>query len=322
MKITIKMTIRELLDKFENDYKLRVNILDVDMYKNQEASILDIASPKKSINSSFTISENSRIEDIKNMFYITFGINIDIKDLEDNPIDLKSTISKMLKSSRDYNLVDEEIQNAEPIKKIEIVEEVKKEVPKKIYTVSDRITLINEKYISYQKTENYKSMKQLLSSIEEALISQPESFEIKEHVKDIKKKSYEVSNLSYRKKRFMIIVFSVIVSMVFIVGTSIFFLEIMNNRKLYSQINQTRSELNSIRFEKAKLLGSGEMTQASSLDLNIQTKIEEIKRLKENLKKVGPNIILIVSIIGILISCILIVKLNKYEITSNRFINQ
>ena len=146
MKITIKMTIRELLDKFENDYKLRVNILDVDMYKNQEASILDIASPKKSINSSFTISENSRIEDIKNMFYITFGINIDIKDLEDNPIDLKSTISKMLKSSRDYNLVDEEIQNAEPIKKIEIVEEVKKEVPKKIYTVSDRITLINEKY--------------------------------------------------------------------------------------------------------------------------------------------------------------------------------
>lgn len=321
MKITIKMTIRELLDKFENDYKLRVNILNVDMSKNEQASILDIANPKKSINSSFTISENSRIEDIENMFYTTFGINIDIKDLEDNAIDLKSTISKILKSHRDYNLVDEDIQNSDT-KKIEVVEEVKKETKKNLYTVSDRITLINEKYISYQKTENYKSMKQLLSSIEEALVSEPDSFEIKEHVKDIKEKSYEVSNLSHRKKRFMIIVFSILVSIVFIVGASIFFSELIYNRKLYSQISQTRGELNSIRFEKAKLVGSGDMTKANSLDLNIQTKIEEIKFLKENLKQVSPNIILIVSIVGILISCILIVKLNKYNITSNRFMNQ
>ncbi len=164
MKISTKVVVRELLNKFETDYKLMINILDEDIEITDNSTMLDISSPRKNINASFTISENSKIEDIEKMFFNTFGIKTNITDLEGGDVDKKSSISKVTKLNKKEN----------------VDESTKKEKYKKIYTVSERIDVINNNYIKYQQKENYKTMKELLSSIEEALVLEPTSPEINE----------------------------------------------------------------------------------------------------------------------------------------------
>jgi len=331
MKISIDMKISNIVKSFRTHYDLNIEI-----YKPKDqadaTTLLDIASPDKKNNDNFfDIRGNSKISDIEDMFFDKFGIDVQIKNKDGSITDSDLTIYKIINNVKGYSLVDEKQESNEnniKTKNLEVKESVDNEESEdntkahkahKASEVENKISKIDSLYIKYQKREKYNDMIKLLSSMEEAEISYPSSEKILLHINSIMNKAHGISHLSVKKRKFFLLIVSIIVLTIFITGVTIFTLNNINNRNIAREIKSISNEIKSLRLEQSRLTAEGDNIKASVIKVTIEEKISEIGSVRLGIIDQGMNIFLIISFIGILTLAIMIVKLNKYTVTSTRF---
>lgn len=338
MKIAINMKISSIAKSFRTNYDLNIEIY-IPKDKPNATTLLDIASlDKKNNDKFFDIRGNSKISDIEDMFFDKFGIDIQIKNKDGSITDSDLTIYKIINNVKGYSLVDEKQESNESnikTKNLEIkttknikhdakesVDNEESEGNTKIHKASEvenRINNIDSLYIKYQKREKYSDMIKLLSSIEEAEISCLSSEKLLLHINSIMNKAHDISHLSVKKKKFFLLILSIIVLTIFITGVTIFTLDNINNRNIAKEIKLISNEIQSLKLEQSELKAEGNNIKASVIKVTIEEKTSQIDSVKLGIVDQSMNIFLIISFIGILTLAIMIVKLNKYTVTITRF---
>ena len=174
----------------------------------------------------------------------------------------------------------------------------------------------------FQRTERYKSMVNLLSCIEEAKLSYPESKEILEHIEEIKNKSVAISHLSVKKRRFAILILIIITSILLFVSAVICGFNLYKKFKQDKTVDAIVKEIDNLRMRKGTLIENGNLAEANAIDESINSKSEQLNIIRNTKTFPITYYFILAAFIMIVIVAIFILRLNKFNITSVRFENK
>lgn len=340
MKITLDTKISELLDSFDREFGASLGIYKGAL-KSDNIKLFEIADPRKNPKSFIVVDKDTSVETVESMFKKVFGIRVQVKDRNGNTMGQEMTLggerilSKENGEERNIKLVDleEDIDNdkEKEIKSIKSNKENKKIKPNKSYflkpkivkhSVEDKIKEIDGYYLRFQRTERYKSMVNLLSCIEEAKLSYPESKEILEHIEEIKNKSVAISHLSVKKRRFAILILMIITSILLFVSALICGFNLYKKFKQDKAVDTIVKEIDNLRMRKGTLIENGNLAEANAIDESINEKSERLNIIRNTKTFPITYYFILAAFIMIIIVAIFILRLNKFNITSIRFENK
>ena len=340
MKITLDTKISELLDSFDREFGASLGIYKGAL-KSDNIKLFEIADPRKNPKSFIVVDKDTSVETVESMFKKVFGIRVQVKDRNGNTMGQEMTLggerilSKENGEERNIKLVDleEDIDNdkEKEIKSIKLNKENKKIKPNKSYflkpkivkhSVEDKIKEIDGYYLRFQRTERYKSMVNLLSCIEEAKLSYPESKEILEHIEEIKNKSVAISHLSVKKRRFAILILIIITSILLFVSALICGFNLYKKFKQDKAVDTIVKEIDNLRMRKGTLIENGNLAEANAIDESINEKSERLNIIRNTKTFPITYYFILAAFIMIIIVAIFILRLNKFNITSIRFENK
>ena len=340
MKITLDTKISELLDSFDREFGASLGIYKGAL-KSDNIKLFEIADPRKNPKSFIVVDKDTSVETVESMFKKVFGIRVQVKDRNGNTMGQEMTLggerilSKENGEERNIKLVDleDDIDNdkEKEIKSIKSNKENKKIKQNKSYflkpkivkhSVEDKIKEIDGYYLRFQRTERYKSMVNLLSCIEEAKLSYPESKEILEHIEEIKNKSIEISHLSVKKRRFAILILIIITSILLFVSALICGFNLYKKFKQDKTVDTIVKEIDNLRMRKGTLIENGNLAEANAIDESINEKSERLNIIRNTKTFPITYYFILAAFIMIIIVAIFILRLNKFNITSIRFENK
>ena len=333
MKITLDMSISKLLDAFDREFGVSLGIYK-GAHKSDNIKLFEISDPRKNQKAFIVINKDTSVESAEAMFRNTFGIRVQIKDKNGNTVSQESTLGGIRKLDKGFvdsnsnetniNLIDD--NNNDEIN--ENSEEENKKKKKKSYflkpkivkhTVEDKIKEIDKYYLGFQRSERYKSMLNLLSCIEEAKLTYPESKELADHIEEIKSKSLNISNLSIKKRRFAILVLIIITSILSLIGIGTWGYNLYKNIKKDREADTIIQEIDNLRMRKGSLMESGNISEANAIDESINSKSERLNSIQNESTVSIANYFIVAALFFAVILARFILRLNKYNITSIRF---
>ena len=337
MKITLDTKISELLDSFDREFGASLGIYKGAL-KSDNIKLFEIADPRKNPKSFIVVDKDTSVETVESMFKKVFGIRVQVKDRNGNTMGQEMTLggerilSKENGEERNIKLVDlEENIGNDKEKDIKSNKENKKIKQNKSYflkpkivkhSVEDKIKEIDGYYLRFQRTERYKSMVNLLSCIEEAKLSYPESKEILEHIEEIKNKSVAISHLSVKKRRFAILILIIITSILLFVSALICGFNLYKKFKQDKAVDTIVKEIDNLRMRKGTLIENGNLAEANAIDESINEKSERLNIIRNTKTFPITYYFILAAFIMIIIVAIFILRLNKFNITSIRFENK
>ena len=262
MKITLDMSVSNLLDSFDREFGINLGIYK-GAKKSNDIKLFEIADPRKNQKSFIVIDKDTSVETLEAMFRDKFGIRVQVKDRDGNTVSQSSTLGGIRKLSKDdieederhkkISLVDDD-EEAE--KKEENNKDTKKEsnknikkntekkknktyllnihsnkINKHVTSPEEKMKDIDKYYLNFQRTERYKAMLNLLSCIEESKLLYPDSEDLINHINDIKIKSVNISNVSIKKRRFAIFVLTIITAIFSLISLGIWGFDLYNKIK-------------------------------------------------------------------------------------------
>ena len=187
------------------------------------------------------------------------------------------------------------------------------------HTVEDKIKEIDKYYLGFQRSERYKSMLNLLSCIEEAKLTYPESKELADHIEEIKSKSLNISNLSIKKRKFAILVLIIITSILSLIGIGTWGYNLYKNIKKDREADTIIQEIDNLRMRKGSLMESGNISEANAIDESINSKSERLNSIQNESTVSIANYFIVAALFFAVILARFILRLNKYNVTSIRF---
>ncbi|WP_455145876.1 hypothetical protein [Brachyspira pilosicoli] len=347
MKITLDMSISNLLDSFDREFGITLGIYK-GAKKSNNIKLFEIADPRKNQKASIVIDKDTSVETLEAMFRDKFGIRVQVKDRDGNTVSQSSTLGGIRKLSKD------DIEENERHKKISLTddddeatkEEENKEIKKEINTkkntekkknktyllnihsnkTNKHVTSPEEKmkdidkyYLNFQRTERYKAMVNLLSCMEESKLLYPDSEDLINHINDIKIKSVNISNVSIKKRKFAIFVLIIITAIFSLISIGIWGFDFYNKIKREKMIETIIKDIDNLRLQKGTLMESGNIAEASAIDENINSKSEQINIIKNNKKVSLAYYSISLAVLLAIILSICMVRLNKFDVTSSRF---
>ena len=349
MKITLDMSVSNLLDSFDREFGINLGIYK-GAKKSNDIKLFEIADPRKNQKSSIVIDKDTSVETLEAMFRDKFGIRVQVKDRDGNTVSQSSTLGGIRKLSKD------EIEESERHKKISLVDDdeaekkeennkdtkkesnknIKKNTEKKknkTYLLNihsnktnkhatspeEKMKDIDKYYLNFQRTERYKAMLNLLSCIEESKLLYPDSEDLINHINDIKIKSVNISNVSIKKRKFAIFVLIIITAIFSLISLGIWGFDFYNKIKKEKMIESIIKDIDNLRLQKGSLMESGNIAEASAIDENINSKSEQINIIKNDKKvSLAYYSISLAFLLAIILS-LCMVRLNKFDVTSSRF---
>ncbi|KLI53284.1 hypothetical protein [Brachyspira hyodysenteriae] len=333
MKITLDMSISKLLDAFDREFGVSLGIYK-GAHKSDNIKLFEISDPRKNQKAFIVINKDTSVESAEAMFRNTFGIRVQVKDKNGNTVSQESTLGGIRKLDKGFvdgsnesniDLIDkdddEEINDGSD-------EDNKKKKKKKSYflkpkivkhTVEDKIKEIDKYYLGFQRSERYKSMLNLLSCIEEAKLTYPDSKELIDHIEEIKSKSLNISNLSIKKRRFAILVLIIITSILSLIGIGTWGYNLYNNIKKDREADTIIQEIDNLRMRKGSLMESGNISEANAIDESINSKSERLNIIQNKTTASIANYFIVAALFFAVIVAMFILRLNKYNVTSIRF---
>ncbi|AEM21084.1 hypothetical protein Bint_0450 [Brachyspira intermedia PWS/A] len=332
MKITLDMSISKLLDAFDREFGVSLGIYK-GAHKSDNIKLFEISDPRKNQKAFIVINKDTSVESAEAMFRNTFGIRVQIKDKNGNTVSQESTLGGIRKLDKGFvdsnnenniNLVDNDNEEINETSE----EENKKKKKKKSYflkpkivkhTVEDKIKEIDKYYLGFQRSERYKSMLNLLSCIEEAKLTYPESKELADHIEEIKSKSLNISNLSIKKRRFAILVLIIITSILSLIGIGTWGYNLYKNIKKDREADTIIQEIDNLRIRKGSLMESGNISEANAIDESINSKSERLNSIQNESTLSIANYFIVAALFFAVILARFILRLNKYNVTSIRF---
>ncbi|MBW5380912.1 hypothetical protein E6A52_09330, partial [Brachyspira hampsonii] len=187
------------------------------------------------------------------------------------------------------------------------------------HTVEDKIKEIDKYYLGFQRSERYKSMLNLLSCMEEAKLTYPESKELTDHIEEIKSKSLNISNLSIKKRRFAILVLIIITSILSLIGVGTWGYNLYKNIKKDREADSIIQEIDNLRIRKGSLMESGNISEANAIDESINSKSARLNSIQNESAVSIANYFIVAALFFAVILAMFILRLNKYNVTSIRF---
>ena len=349
MKITLDMSVSNLLDSFDREFGINLGIYK-GAKKSNDIKLFEIADPRKNQKSSIVIDKDTSVETLEAMFRDKFGIRVQVKDRDGNTVSQSSTLGGIRRLSKDdleenerhkkISLIDDddEVTKEEDkeIKKDKNKENTKKNIEKKknktyllnihsnktnkhITSPEEKIKDIDKYYLNFQRTERYKAMLNLLSCIEESKLLYPDSEDLINHINDIKMKSVNISNISIKKRKFAIFVLIIITAIFSLISLGIWGFDFYNKIKKEKMIESIIKDIDNLRLQKGSLMESGNIAEASAIDENINSKSEQINIIKNDKKvSLAYYSISFAFLLAIILS-LCMVRLNKFDVTSSRF---
>ncbi|CRF34685.1 hypothetical protein BRSU_2180 [Brachyspira suanatina] len=332
MKITLDMSISKLLDAFDREFGVSLGIYK-GAHKSDNIKLFEISDPRKNQKAFIVINKDTSVESAEAMFRNTFGIRVQIKDKNGNTVSQESTLGGIRKLDKGFvdtsNENNIDLTNNDDEEMSETSEEDnKKKKKKKSYflkpkivkhTVEDKIKEIDKYYLGFQRSERYKSMLNLLSCIEEAKLTYPESKELSDHIEEIKSKSLNISNLSIKKRRFAILVLIIITSILSLIGIGTWGYNLYKNIKKDREADSIIQEIDNLRMRKGSLMESGNISEANAIDESINSKSERLNTIQNENTVSIANYFIIAALFFAVILASFILRLNKYNVTSIRF---
>ncbi|TXJ35806.1 hypothetical protein [Brachyspira pilosicoli] len=344
MKITLDMSVSNLLDSFDREFGITLGIYK-GAKKSNDIKLFEIADPRKNQKTSIVIDKDTSVETLEAMFRDKFGIRVQVKDRDGNTVNQSSTLGGIRKLSKD------DIEENERHKKISLtdddeIEEENKEIKKEINAkkntekkknktyllnihsnkINKHVTSPEEKmkdidkyYLNFQRTERYKAMLNLLSCIEESKLLYPDSEDLINHINEIKIKSVNISNVSIKKRRFAIFVLIIITIIFSLISLGIWGFDFYNKIKKEKMIESIIKDIDNLRLQKGSLMESGNIAEASAIDENISSKSEQINIIKNDKKVSLAYYSLSLAVLLAIILSLCMVRLNKFDVTSSRF---
>ncbi|MEI0581537.1 hypothetical protein [Brachyspira pilosicoli] len=348
MKITLDMSVSNLLDSFDREFGINLGIYK-GAKKSNDIKLFEIADPRKNQKASITIDKDTSVETLEAMFRDKFGIRVQVKDRDGNTVSQSSTLGGIRKLSKD------DIDENEKHKKISLVDddevekeednkEIKKETNKNIknnpekkknktYLLNihsnktnkhvsspeEKMKDIDKYYLNFQRTERYKAMLNLLSCIEESKLLYPDSEDLINHINDIKIKSVNISNISIKKRKFAIFVLIIITAIFSLISLGIWGFDFYNKIKKEKMIESIIKDIDNLRLQRGSLMESGNIAEASAIDENINSKSEQINIIKNDKKVSLAYYSISLAVLLAVILSICMVRLNKFDVTSSRF---
>ena len=332
MKITLDMSISKLLDAFDREFGVSLGIYK-GAHKSDNIKLFEISDPRKNQKAFIVINKDTSVESAEAMFRNTFGIRVQVKDKNGNTVSQESTLGGIRKLDKGFvdgnneNNIDlTDNDNSEINEASE--DENKKKKKKKSYflkpkvvkhSVEDKIKEIDKYYLGFQRSERYKSMLNLLSCIEEAKLTYPESKELIDHIEEIKSKSLNISNLSIKKRRFAILVLIIITSILSLIGISTWGYNLYKNIKKDKEADTIIQEIDNLRMRKGSLMESGNISEANAIDESINSKSERLNSIQNESTVSIANYFIVAALFFAVILARFILRLNKYNVTSIRF---
>ncbi|WPC23495.1 hypothetical protein N4239_11145 [Brachyspira hyodysenteriae] len=332
MKITLDMSISKLLDAFDREFGVSLGIYK-GAHKSDNIKLFEISDPRKNQKAFIVINKDTSVESAEAMFRNTFGIRVQIKDRNGNTVSQENTLGGIRKLDKGFvennnekgiNLVDDDNEEINDNSE----EDTKKKKKKKSYflkpkivkhTVEDKIKEIDKYYLGFQRSERYKSMLNLLSCIEEAKLTYPDSKELIDHIEEIKSKSLNISNLSIKKRRFAILVLIIITSILSLIGIGTWGYNLYNNIKKDREADTIIQEIDNLRMRKGSLMESGNISEANAIDESINSKSERLNIIQNKTTASIANYFIVAALFFAVIVAMFILRLNKYNVTSIRF---
>lgn len=350
MKITLDMSVSNLLDSFDREFGINLGIYK-GAKKSNDIKLFEIADPRKNQKSFIVIDKDTSVETLEAMFRDKFGIRVQVKDRDGNTVSQSSTLGGIRKLSKD------DIEEDERHKKISLVDDddeaekkeennkdtkkesnknIKKNTEKKknktyllnihsnkinkhVTSPEEKMKDIDKYYLNFQRTERYKAMLNLLSCIEESKLLYPDSEDLINHINDIKIKSVNISNVSIKKRRFAIFVLIIITAIFSLISLGIWGFDLYNKIKKEKMIESIIKDIDNLRLQKGSLMESGNIAEASAIDENINSKSEQINIIKNDKKvSLAYYSISLAFLLAIILS-LCMVRLNKFDVTSSRF---
>ena len=332
MKITLDMSISKLLDAFDREFGVSLGIYK-GAHKSDNIKLFEISDPRKNQKAFIVINKDTSVESAEAMFRNTFGIRVQVKDKNGNTVSQESTLGGIRKLDKGFvdgnneNNIDlTDNDNSEINEASE--DENKKKKKKKSYflkpkvvkhSVEDKIKEIDKYYLGFQRSERYKSMLNLLSCIEEAKLTYPESKELIDHIEEIKSKSLNISNLSIKKRRFAILVLIIITSILSLIGIGTWGYNLYKNIKKDREADTIMQEIDNLRMRKGSLMESGNISEANAIDESINSKSERLNSIQNESTVSIANYFIVAALFFAVILARFILRLNKYNVTSIRF---
>lgn len=332
MKITLDMSISKLLDAFDREFGVSLGIYK-GAHKSDNIKLFEISDPRKNQKAFIVINKDTSVESAEAMFRNTFGIRVQVKDKNGNTVSQESTLGGIRKLDKGFvdgnneNNIDlTDNDNSEINEASE--DENKKKKKKKSYflkpkvvkhSVEDKIKEIDKYYLGFQRSERYKSMLNLLSCIEEAKLTYPESKELIDHIEEIKSKSLNISNLSIKKRRFAILVLIIITSILSLIGIGTWGYNLYKNIKKDKEADTIIQEIDNLRMRKGSLMESGNISEANAIDESINSKSERLNTIQNESTVSIANYFIVAALFFAVILARFILRLNKYNVTSIRF---
>lgn len=346
MKITLDMSVSNLLDSFDREFGINLGIYK-GAKKSNDIKLFEIADPRKNQKSFIVIDKDTSVETLEAMFRDKFGIRVQVKDRDGNTVSQSSTLGGIRKLSKDdieederhkkISLVDDddeaekkEENNKESNKNIKKNTEKKKnktyllnihsnKINKHVTSPEEKMKDIDKYYLNFQRTERYKAMLNLLSCIEESKLLYPDSEDLINHINDIKIKSVNISNVSIKKRKFAIFVLIIITAIFSLISLGIWGFDLYNKIKKEKMIESIIKDIDNLRLQKGSLMESGNIAEASAIDENINSKSEQINIIKNDKKvSLAYYSISLAFLLAIILS-LCMVRLNKFDVTSSRF---
>lgn len=350
MKITLDMSVSNLLDSFDREFGINLGIYK-GAKKSNDIKLFEIADPRKNQKSFIVIDKDTSVETLEAMFRDKFGIRVQVKDRDGNTVSQSSTLGGIRKLSKD------DIEEDERHKKISLVDDddeaekkeennkdtkkesnknIKKNTEKKknktyllnihsnkinkhVTSPEEKMKDIDKYYLNFQRTERYKAMLNLLSCIEESKLLYPDSEDLINHINDIKIKSVNISNVSIKKRKFAIFVLIIITAIFSLISLGIWGFDLYNKIKKEKMIESIIKDIDNLRLQKGSLMESGNIAEASAIDENINSKSEQINIIKNDKKvSLAYYSISLAFLLAIILS-LCMVRLNKFDVTSSRF---
>ncbi len=329
MKITLDMSISKLLDAFDREFGVSLGIYK-GAHKSDNIKLFEISDPRKNQKAFIVINKDTSVESAEAMFRNTFGIRVQVKDKNGNTVSQESTLGGIRKLDKGFvdnnenniNLID---NDSEEINETSEEENKKKKKsyflkPKLVkHTVEDKIKEIDKYYLGFQRSERYKSMVNLLSCMEEAKLTYPESKELADHIEEIKSKSLNISNLSIKKRRFAILVLIIITSILSLIGIGTWGYNLYKNIKKDREADSIIQEIDNLRMRKGSLMESGNISEANAIDESINSKSARLNSIQNESTVSIANYFIIAALFFAVILAMFILRLNKYNVTSIRF---
>lgn len=327
MKITLDMSLSKLLDAFDREFGLSLGIYK-GAHKSDEIKLFEISDPRKSQKAFIIVNKDTSVESTEAMFRDNFGIRVQVKDKNGNTLSQESTLGGERKLDKGF-IDEKENVNLMIYDKNNIKQNSKKENDnKKSYIMKhkiikndleDKIREIDKLYIYFQKYEKYKYMINLISCMEEAKLEYPDSKKLIDHIEEIKNKSLNISSLSIKKRSFFIFVLFIITVILSVIAISIWGYNLYEKIKKDREVDSIIKEIDNLRMKKGSLIENGNISEANAIDENINSKSERLNIIQSSSGIYIANYFIIITSLLAIIITNLIIRLNKYKITSIRF---